>query len=92
MHLVCTVYRLPGDFVIAMVAQLFVIPGFYIKKCGYDEMKTILVSGMLSLFVGFIVAFYLNGKPAMAVGNYKDLFLFWVAAGVAQLSVSVRPR
>ena len=35
---------------------------------------------MVLLFVGFVVAFYLNGVPAMAVGDYKDLFLFWVAA------------
>lgn len=79
--------HLPWGFDIAMVAQLFVIPGFYIKKSGYEEIKKIPLSGMLLLFVGFAVAFYLNGKTAMAVGNYKDLFLFWVAASCAIIGI-----
>lgn len=79
---VCGLYsiHLPWGFDIAMVAQAFVIPGYYLKKSGYTEIKNVSVFTMGVLLLGFVVAYYLNGTPAIAVGHYNDLFLFFVAA------------
>lgn len=79
--------HLPWGFDIGMVALIFVIPGFYLKKSGYNEIKNVTAVSMGVLFLGFIVAFYLNPVPAMAVGDYYDLFLFWVEAGCAIIGI-----
>jgi fucose 4-O-acetylase-like acetyltransferase len=79
--------HLPWGFDIALVALIFVIPGFYLKKSGNAEIKNVNAFSMGVIFLGFVVAFYLNPIPAMAVGDYYDLFLFWVEAGCAIIGV-----
>jgi len=72
--------HLPWGFDIAMVAQAFVIPGYYIRKSGYSEIQKVSVFSMGLLLLGFVAAYSLNGPPAMAVGHYNDLFFFFIAA------------
>ena len=79
--------HLPWGFDIAMVAQLFVIPGIYLKKSGYTEIKNLNVCSMAVLSLGFIVAFYFNRIPSMGVGDYFNPFLFWVAAVCAIIGI-----
>jgi acyltransferase len=79
--------HLPWGFDIAMVAQLFVIPGFYLKKSGYTEIKNLTGFSILVLSLGFVVAFYFNGIANMATGDYYDLFLFWVEAVCAIIGI-----
>lgn len=79
--------HLPWEFDVAMVAQIFVVPGFYLKKSGYSEIKSLTGFSMAVLSLGFVVAFYFNEIPNMAVGNYHDLFLFWVEAVCAIIGI-----
>jgi len=70
--------QLPWSLDIAMVSQIFVIPGYYFIKNGP---KINPVAAILALLV-FAIAFHFNGVPVIVVAKaiYNNLFLFWVAA------------
>jgi acyltransferase len=81
--------HLPWGFDIAMVAQLFVIPGYYLKKSGYAEIKEVRVWSVLLLVLGFIIASYFNVRPTTSVGQYNNLVLYFVAAACAIIGICI---
>ncbi len=69
-------FQLPLGMDISLVAQLFLLIGFLIRK--NDFLHKINFSSLAVLLILFGAAFYFNGSISMNARDYGNIFLFYI--------------
>ncbi|WP_181391190.1 acyltransferase family protein [Methanospirillum stamsii] len=79
--------HLPWGLDIALVMQIFIIPGYFFKKLHYSQIERPSILIFVLSMIGFFFSFNINGGIESSQALFNNFYFFWLTAICASLAI-----